>query len=85
MLDLRFVAEHLDIVKTKTAQRQVAFDFAPLEQLEEARRRAIRDYETVRAEQKRASDGMKALKPGSPEFDALRATLKEMADRGKAL
>lgn len=85
MLDLRFVAEHLDIVKTKTAQRQVAFDFAPLEQLEEARRRAIRDYETLRAEQKRASDGMKALKPGSPEFDALRATLKEMADRGKAL
>ena len=85
MLDLRFVAEHLDIVKTKTAQRQVTFDFAPLEQLEEARRRAIRDYETLRAEQKKASDGMKALKPGSPEFDALRATLKEMADRAKAL
>jgi seryl-tRNA synthetase len=85
MLDLRFVVENLDLVKAKTAQRRVDFDFSPLESLAERRKRAIYGYETLRAEQKRASDGMKSLKPGTAEFDELRARLKEMADRAKAL
>lgn len=80
MLDLRDVLENLDDVRRKTAARHTSFDFDKLEELASARRTAIHDYETLRAEQKRSSAEMKSLKPGSDEFNERRALLKEMSD-----
>ena len=85
MLDLRHVLDNLDQVRARTAARRTDFDFDALEQLARERRESIFTYETTRAEQKRASDGMKQLKPGSDEFNALRAELRAMSDRLKEL
>jgi seryl-tRNA synthetase len=85
MLDLRYVIENLDEVRQRTANRNTAFDFGRLDALATERRTAIGEFEAVRAEQKRRSDAMKSLKPGSDEFNATRAELKGLSDRGTQL
>lgn len=85
MLDLKYVLDHLDELRERTANRRSAFDFDRLEALAQERREAIFQSETTRAEQKRASGDMRTLKPGSAEFDDLRARLKTMSDSVKAL
>jgi seryl-tRNA synthetase len=85
MHDLRYVLDNLDLVKTRTASRHVEWSFESMESLAEKRRRAIFEFETTRADQKRRSDAMRELKPGTDEFNGLRAELKGMADRIKEL
>lgn len=85
MLDLRYVLENLDTVREKTSARGGGFDFDELESLAAERREAIHASESLRAEQKRASDGMKSLKPGTEEFDRLRGELRQMSTRTKEL
>ena len=85
MHDLRFVIDNLELVKQRQAARHKEFDFDRLEQLASERKGAIQAFESLRAEQKSASGGMKSLKPGSEEFVALRTKLKEMSTRTKEL
>ncbi len=85
MHDRKHVLANLDLVKAKTAARKVEFDFDAVEQLAADRRRAIGDFESLRAEQKRASESMKTLTPGSDEFIGRRGELKEMSQRAKQL
>lgn len=85
MLDLKHVLDNLADVQRKTRARHVDFDFERLTALAEKRREAIFAYETLRAEQKEAGNGMKSLKPGSDAFNALRGRLKAMADELKQL
>jgi len=85
MHDLRLITEQLDMARERTALRRGAFDFDALAGLAAQRREAIREFETLRAEQKRASDAMKALKPGSEPFNETRANLRVVADRIKVL
>jgi seryl-tRNA synthetase len=82
---LRFVVEHLQQVRELTAHRHSAFDFDAVETLASARKDAIHAFESARFDQKQRSDGMRSLKPGSDEFNALRAELKEVSDRIKEL
>ncbi|MFT6397309.1 MAG: seryl-tRNA synthetase [Bradymonadia bacterium] len=85
MHDLRPLLDNLDTARAKTAARNVEFDFDGLEALGKERRTALSRFETLRAEQKQASGGMKSLKPGSDEFNELRVSLKEMSDEIKVL
>ena len=85
MHDLKTILQNLDEVKAKTAARKSDFDFDRLESLSSQRREAIHNFETLRAEQKKASGGMRSLKPGSDEFNELRARLKEMSTTIKGL
>ena len=80
MIDLRDLVENLDTIRTKTEARGASFDFERIAELATLRRQAIFDFESLRAEQKAASDGMKALKPGSDEFLALRQKLAQMKE-----
>lgn len=80
MIDLKALSESLETIKEKTAARGASFDFDAITALAAQRRESIFQFETLRAEQKRASDGMKALKPGSDEFTALRTKLREMSE-----
>lgn len=80
MHDLRFVLDNLEDVRRRTEARGSSFDFAHLETLAAARRQAIQTFDTLRYEQRQASEGMKSLTPGSDEFVALRAKLKTMSD-----
>jgi seryl-tRNA synthetase len=85
MHDLRSVLDNLELIKTRTASRHIDWSFEAMESLAERRRKAIFEFETTRAEQKRRSDAMRELKPGTDEFNGLRAELKGMADRIKDL
>lgn len=85
MIDLKRLSEELDSIQEKTAARDADFDFDQLTALSQQRREAIFEFETLRAEQKKASQGMRSLKPGSDEFNALRATLKDMSTKISAL
>jgi seryl-tRNA synthetase len=85
MHDLRTLLENLPTARAKTAARSVDFDFDALEALANERREAIARFESLRAEQKLASQSMRELKPGSAEFNERRASLKEMSDTIKAL
>ena len=85
MHDLRYVLDNLELVKTRTASRHIDWSFESMESLAERRRKAIFEFETTRAEQKRRSDAMRELKPGTEEFNGLRGELKGMADRIKDL
>src|SRR5690625_6774176 len=78
MIDLKLLEENLDKIQEKTRARNADFDFDLLTSLSQQRREAIFEFETLRSEQKKASQGMRSLKPGSDEFNALRASLKEM-------
>lgn len=81
MIDLRELVENLDSIRTKTEARGASFDFSRISELASARREAIFQFESLRAEQKKSSDGMRALKPGSPEFLELRTGLGQMKDQ----
>jgi len=85
MHDPKYILANLDDVKAKTAARQTTFDFDRLESLATARVEAAQRYDSLRFEQRQASGGMKTLKPGSDEFNALRAQLKEMSNEIKTL
>lgn len=80
MIDLKDLSENLELIREKTAARGADFDFEKITSLAAQRREAIFRFETLRAEQKKASDGMKSLKPGSEEFTALRAQLRQMSE-----
>lgn len=79
MLDLKFVADNLADLRRRTEARKTAFDFDRLEALIAARREAIQAFESARFEQNTASGAMKSLKPGSDDFNTLRAQLKDLA------
>ena len=85
MLDLRFLAQNLSLVREKTAQRATDVDFDEIEELLEKRRDLTHKTETGRHQQRAAQKEMKSLKPGSEPFLALRTQLKEMSDSVKAL
>ena len=85
MHDLRTLLDNLETARAKTAARAVDFDFDGLEALAASRRDAIQRFESLRAEQKKASGGMRTLTPGSDEFNELRARLKAMSDEIKGL
>lgn len=80
MLDLRELVDNLDLIRTKTEARGASFDFDKIAELATQRREAIFQFESQRAEQKKASDAMRTLKPGSEEFIALRQQLATMKD-----
>lgn len=85
MIDLKILSDQLDKIQEKTAARGADFDFEAITSLAAQRRESIFQFETLRAEQKKASDGMKKLKPGSDEFTALRTKLREMSEEISAL
>lgn len=80
MIDLRDLSENLESIKEKTAARGADFDFDKITALAAQRREAIFRFETLRSDQKKASEGMKKLKPGSDEFNELRGQLRSMSD-----
>jgi seryl-tRNA synthetase len=86
MLDRRYVLDHVDEVSRKTAARGATdVDFDAMVALANERKDAQAAFESLRAEQKRASAGMRDHTPGSEGFLALRTKLKAMSDEASAL
>lgn len=88
MLDLRYVLDHLDEVRTALARRgaTAAAALARIEELGEARRLAIRELEGVLRDRNAASEAMAHIadKKGA-EFQAKREALRALGDRAKEL
>ena len=85
MLDVRWVLENVEAVRAKTQARGSAFPFDRLEGLAAERRAAVHEAESRRAEQKRRSDALKALQPGTDAFMQEREALKLLAQEVKGL
>src|SRR5262249_20045861 len=83
MLDLRTVVSNLDEVKKRLAARggHATDALAPIESLAAERKQLIVASETERAEQKKASEQMRALK--GDEQAQLRARLKSLSEAVK--
>jgi len=88
MLDLRYVLDQLDEVRTALGRRgsSAAAGLSRIEQLGEERKRAIRELEAVLRERNEASEAMaKIADKKSPEFAQKREALRALGDRGKEL
>jgi seryl-tRNA synthetase len=88
MLDLRYVLDQLDEVRTALARRgsSAAQALGRIEQLGEERKRAIRELEAVLRERNEASEAMaKIADKKSAEFAQKREALRALGDRGKEL
>ena len=62
MLDLRFVCDHIDLVKEKLAKRNSSLDISEVATLAEARRKNIRECEALKAEKNKASESIAQMK-----------------------
>ena len=85
MLDLRWVVQNLDEVRTRLATRgsTAAAELLHLEPLAAERSQLIQASESARSEQKRGSEAMRSLK--GDEQAAQRAKMKELSNSVKAL
>ena len=87
MLDLRYVTENLEEARRRLATRGAAAaeGLDRLAELDEERRAAITEVETLRAERNEASKAMASVDKASAEFADKRAALKELGNRIKEL
>lgn len=77
MLDLRFVIENLSAVRERLATRGDLYDFSEIERLNEERKSLQKEYDDLRAQQKRVS--------GKKPDEALLSKLKEVAQQVKEI
>jgi seryl-tRNA synthetase len=88
MLDLRYVLDHLDEVRTALARRgpSASAGLARIEELGEQRKRTIRELEAVLRDRNAESEAMaKIADKKSSEFTQKREALRALGDRGKEL
>jgi seryl-tRNA synthetase len=87
MLELRYVVEHLDEVKTSLARRsaEAARSLDSISELARERREAITRSEAMAQERNAANAEMSKLPKGSPEFQAKRERLGALSNRIKEL
>jgi len=86
MLDIKFIREHTELVRTKLQSRGMVAGLDELLSLDARRREVLHDIETLRAERNRASDEIAALKKQKQEIPAERfRSLKEVSIQIKQL
>lgn len=76
MLDLKFVREHADLVKTNNNNRKVTVDLTELFRLDEERTNLLQKVEMLRAERNKRSK----TKPSEEEIKLIRKLGDEIAD-----
>jgi len=88
MLDLRYVLDHLDEVRTALSRRSsaAASSLARIEELGEERKRTIRELEELLRQRNAESEAMgKIADKKSAEFAQKREALRALGDRAKEL
>jgi len=85
MLDLRFFRENTDLVREAIQKKKFACDLDRILQLDDLRRRRIREAEEARAAQKSANAEMAKLEKGSEAFLAKVKEMKALAAKVKEL
>lgn len=85
MLDLRFIREHADAVKTNTRHRHVSVDIDELLRLDEARLTLLKEVEELRRERNEVANQMKSANAEArPALIERGKTLKEQVGQKEA-
>ncbi|MDR2372452.1 MAG: serine--tRNA ligase, partial [Puniceicoccales bacterium] len=85
MLNLKFIREHSDEVRTGIAKKKFSCDLDTFLIIDGERRDLITRLESIKSQQNSGSDAVKNLDKKSSEFQTKIAELRTLADRAKAL
>ncbi len=83
MLDIKFIRDNQDLVKEAARKKSVKIDIAELIALDDKRRETLQEVETLRAEQKRVSEGVQNADPVAREL--LLAEIRPLKEKVTAL
>lgn len=85
MLDLKFLRENVDYVKSALSKKKFEVDLDRFIAVDNERRGMVLEYEQARAEQKSANEVIASMDKKSSEFQKKVAQLKKLASKVKAL
>jgi len=85
MLDIQQLRDRSDEIAGKLSRKKFACDVGQVMRLDEARRKAVTDAESARADQNAANKEMAALQKGSPEFLEKIGEMKKLSAETKEL
>jgi seryl-tRNA synthetase len=85
MLDLKFIREHSDEVRTGIARKKFSCDFDAFMVIDGERRSLITRSESMKSQQNNAGDAVKNLDKKSPEFQSKIAELRSLSEKMKIL
>ena len=85
MLDLKFVRENLDVVKTMLKNRHNPLSLDEFEKLEKERREILGEVEALKNKRNTASKEISVMKKNGENADALVAEMREVGDKIKEL
>lgn len=85
MLDLKFIRENLDLVRTAAAEKRFDVDLDRLVRLDDERKATIGKVEELKATRNRTSDEIAKLKKAKQHADDLIAAMKGVSDEIKRL
>jgi seryl-tRNA synthetase len=85
MLDMAWVRDHTDLLERALRDRGAAIGLDEFKRLDESRRAALREVETLKARRNKASDEIAALKKDKKDAAALIADMRGLGERIKEL
>jgi len=85
MLDVKFVRENVERVNEMLRNRQMEMDLAPFLELDEERRRILREVEELKHRRNVASEEISRLKKEKKEANGLIEEMREVSQRIKEL
>lgn len=85
MLDIKFIRENVELLKTALANRNADIDLDALLAADAARRELIYETEQLRAEQNKASEEIARKKKAKEDASDAIAAMREVSQKAKAL
>ncbi len=85
MLDIKFAVTNLDKIKEMLIKRGQTIDLAPLESLNDERKRLQQEYDSLRAEQNKASEEIARLKKDKKDASSIIASMQSAASKVKEI
>lgn len=85
MLDIKFIRENVELLKTALANRNADIDLDALLAADAARRELIYETEQLRAEQNKASEEIARKKKATEDASEAIAAMREVSQKAKAL
>lgn len=85
MLDLKLAISNVDVIKKMLADRGQDYDLAPLELLNDKRKKLQQEFDSLRAEQNKVSAEIAKLKKEKKDASAIIETMQTAASRVKEI
>jgi seryl-tRNA synthetase len=85
MLDLKFAISNVEAIKQMLKDRGQTFDLAPLEVLNNERKKLQQEFDSIRAEQNKASDEIAKFKKEKKDTSKIIKSVQGLSDKVKDL